>query len=467
MSQAEKVSEPSMDEILASIRKIIAEEPAGTKSPAAGVSIPEPKRGPPAPAFHANPVQPQPATTAAPKSPVSAGAPPVSSSASVVPTPASPRPTELPRASKEDQNALNHLLLEEDLADLVDPSPLPAAPASGAAPALQSRPGPAPMSGAVGVPLNGLSTTGLPAAAAAEKPGWRFPRPAPRPDAGLQRPPLVPAAVAEAIMPTPRPPAATTPPVDRSDDAASLARSLAARVAVQAPPPAPQSAPAPSEVSLTAAKEAAIKAAARDAASKAAASALDAMAAGRAVAGPAAPVKADVTSAPVVSAPVVSAQQVVEAAVPVAETHADVGTFDAPVLDAAAKSVVEPVIEAPLIATKPEAPREVAVVVADAPVVATKDAGKGPIENSPAATAEPVVAAASEPAIASGPAIGVAGLASGPSAPAAAPAARTMEDTVAELLRPMLREWLDNNMPRIVEKAMRVEMASIVKPAGK
>ncbi|MDX2289805.1 MAG: DUF2497 domain-containing protein [Hyphomicrobiaceae bacterium] len=40
---------------------------------------------------------------------------------------------------------------------------------------------------------------------------------------------------------------------------------------------------------------------------------------------------------------------------------------------------------------------------------------------------------------------------------------RTMEDTVAELLRPMLREWLDANMPRIVEKALRVELAESVR----
>lgn len=38
--------------------------------------------------------------------------------------------------------------------------------------------------------------------------------------------------------------------------------------------------------------------------------------------------------------------------------------------------------------------------------------------------------------------------------------ARTLEDTVAEMLRPMLREWLDTNMPRIVEKAIRVEIAN-------
>jgi cell pole-organizing protein PopZ len=47
-----------------------------------------------------------------------------------------------------------------------------------------------------------------------------------------------------------------------------------------------------------------------------------------------------------------------------------------------------------------------------------------------------------------------------PGNPILAPAAtRTLEDTVAELLRPMLRQWLDANMPRIVEKALRIELA--------
>lgn len=40
---------------------------------------------------------------------------------------------------------------------------------------------------------------------------------------------------------------------------------------------------------------------------------------------------------------------------------------------------------------------------------------------------------------------------------------RTLEDTVSELLRPLLREWLENNMPRIVENALRLEMAESVK----
>lgn len=35
------------------------------------------------------------------------------------------------------------------------------------------------------------------------------------------------------------------------------------------------------------------------------------------------------------------------------------------------------------------------------------------------------------------------------------------DDTVAELLRPMLRKWLESNMPRIVEKALRKELAEL------
>ncbi len=40
----------------------------------------------------------------------------------------------------------------------------------------------------------------------------------------------------------------------------------------------------------------------------------------------------------------------------------------------------------------------------------------------------------------------------------AMPGARSMEDTVAELLRPMLRSWLAENMPKIVERALRKEI---------
>lgn len=53
------------------------------------------------------------------------------------------------------------------------------------------------------------------------------------------------------------------------------------------------------------------------------------------------------------------------------------------------------------------------------------------------------------------------------SPPAVAAAGRSFEDTVVELLRPMLRQWLDENMPRIVEKALRMEIAADATPKAK
>lgn len=38
---------------------------------------------------------------------------------------------------------------------------------------------------------------------------------------------------------------------------------------------------------------------------------------------------------------------------------------------------------------------------------------------------------------------------------------RTLEDIARELLEPMLREWLDHNLPRIVESAVREEVERI------
>lgn len=43
---------------------------------------------------------------------------------------------------------------------------------------------------------------------------------------------------------------------------------------------------------------------------------------------------------------------------------------------------------------------------------------------------------------------------------------KTMEDTVAELLKPLLREWLAENMPRMLEKALRSEAADGPKRSG-
>lgn len=52
-------------------------------------------------------------------------------------------------------------------------------------------------------------------------------------------------------------------------------------------------------------------------------------------------------------------------------------------------------------------------------------------------------------------------------APAAAPMPmNAIEERVVELLRPMIRDWLDNNMPRMVEKALSIELAASAKPKG-
>ncbi|WP_287958905.1 DUF2497 domain-containing protein [Filomicrobium sp.] len=44
-----------------------------------------------------------------------------------------------------------------------------------------------------------------------------------------------------------------------------------------------------------------------------------------------------------------------------------------------------------------------------------------------------------------------------------AAAGRSLEDAVMELLRPMLREWLDDNLPRIIEDTVRREVSNAVK----
>lgn len=55
-----------------------------------------------------------------------------------------------------------------------------------------------------------------------------------------------------------------------------------------------------------------------------------------------------------------------------------------------------------------------------------------------------------------------------PAAPAAVAApASGIEDATADLLRPMLRQWLAENMPRMVEKALSIELAQSVKQTTK
>ena len=43
------------------------------------------------------------------------------------------------------------------------------------------------------------------------------------------------------------------------------------------------------------------------------------------------------------------------------------------------------------------------------------------------------------------------------------PAGRTLEDVVRELLRPLLKDWLDTNLPRIVEAKVAEEVERIAR----
>lgn len=103
--------------------------------------------------------------------------------------------------------------------------------------------------------------------------------------------------------------------------------------------------------------------------------------------------------------------------------------------------------EAPLISA--DAPPPISAALPAEPAHVDKPVVPAPV--APPAEAK-VVAVASAPAASAA----IAGL-----------PVRSLEDTVSELLRPMLREWLDKNMPRIVESALRVEMAGLHKPVEK
>ena len=41
--------------------------------------------------------------------------------------------------------------------------------------------------------------------------------------------------------------------------------------------------------------------------------------------------------------------------------------------------------------------------------------------------------------------------------------ARTLEDLVREMLRPMLKSWLDDNLPNMVERLVRAEIERVAR----
>ena len=135
-------------------------------------------------------------------------------------------------------------------------------------------------------------------------------------------------------------------------------------------------------------------------------------------------------------------------------------------------------LAAGLAATRPPRPLMQATVPVATQVVTTNTEGlnglgaafvAAPVEADPAVrdaaaeTVAPVIAAASKPEASTAPdqwpadtTLAVIALPLAPAGP------RSLEDTIATMLRPLLREWLDANLPRMVEKALREELGQRV-----
>lgn len=166
---------------------------------------------------------------------------------------------------------------------------------------------------------------------------------------------------------------------------------------------------------------------------------------------------------------------------------------DAPAETAAAAPEAEPVAEAapaPALAIEPEPVIEEEVLELSEPYAApateaigdleVADAAPFPVE-VPTAAPEPVLAAVEADALvgetaAASAASAFAGLAATFQKPEPAPVAsaadmnfmsgNTVEAMVREMLRPMLKDWLDANLPAIVEAQVRKEVERIARNAG-
>jgi cell pole-organizing protein PopZ len=88
-----------------------------------------------------------------------------------------------------------------------------------------------------------------------------------------------------------------------------------------------------------------------------------------------------------------------------------------------------------------------------------------PVMTAPPPAPQPAPAPAPAESLVSAGAAAVAAAAFGrlSSATAMPPAGRSLEDVVRELLRPMMQQWLDENLPSIVQRAVDTEVARIAR----
>jgi cell pole-organizing protein PopZ len=444
MQNVEKAAEPSMEDILASIRKIISEEPVAGRPAAPSAAPPAPPPAAAKPAAAPPPIASKPVAPVAPAAPV---VPPVASAplAARPATVSSKQPTVAQPIVPASSRAA---FVEDDLSDLLEvpaqsetplvPAPLSnsaksspvgrvvdqARPVAATSPSLPPRAPALPDMG-LDPALNRLEDE-LPAQATALKdlgsvvPGLlsgRSSEPAPIATPEVAKPEATLSPVSSLFPPETK---RTTVPIFGLD-------------AERAPAPVNGAHPIDLKSAVTKPKEPATVQA-KPAATPPLPPALPSRAAvappapqlGKAQTSSAAPQAFARPGAPAVTTPTVTAAPMPP---PQVEVRGLMPELNHPPAEA---KIVEakPVEQAPV----PPAPRQTSVVAA---------AGVA------AAAVSPPVAPKPEPAPIAPPA------AVSAAAPADANAPKTLEDQVASMLRPMLREWLDKNMPGIVEKALK------------
>ncbi len=424
MAQQDKASEPSMDDILASIRKIIADEPAAGKTPA----------GEPAESRRPFPLRDRPNDGAGLVTPKVSPAPVAAAPAAIPPQPPpAARSTAAANGHQgngQDHNALNHMLLDEDLADLVEDMPA----LVGAVVAAAVSPKPAAVNVAVPPPVPPAPNRGGPLD---NSPEWRLARAAPVQEAKSNGAATTLAnGVNDALAMFARPPARPAPPSSIGFGIDSV------------PPRVPAALPEPQAMVHNRAALPPLDQRVEAKTTKVAAASATA----------AAP-RPEYAQWDAGATPDINAGHADANAIAAVETAANIATAAA--LDALAASLATPAGAAKPAVTAVAASLSRVPPVAQAPAVAKAPqamptAGKTRPASPAAVIATPAVVA--QPGAKSGGVPKPAGQAM-PGIPQ-----RSMEDTVTELLRPMLRQWLDDNLPRIVEKVLRVEVADM---AGK
>jgi cell pole-organizing protein PopZ len=122
-----------------------------------------------------------------------------------------------------------------------------------------------------------------------------------------------------------------------------------------------------------------------------------------------------------------------------------------------AGSVAKPIMASP---NMPEPRPPVAVVDEAKPV--------SPLDALALGLAAATLTRSPTPVVVEVPLTGAAGASEAPASARPPAPVRTLEDAVADMVRPMLQQWITDNMPRIVEKALRGEVAKLdaVKPPG-